>query len=80
MAKFKLNIEETRTLHHEIVVEAEDEIDIMIALSLTGDNIEATNIKEFDEYLENNEIKVLELAEDKQGESILDCDEIERVE
>ena len=80
MAKFKIKIEETRTLHHEIVVEAEDEIDIMIALSLTGDNIEATNIKEFDEYLENNEIKVLELAEDKQGESILDCDEIERVE
>ena len=80
MAKFKIKIEETRTLHHEIVVEAEDEIDIMIALSLTGDNIEATNIKESDEYLENNEIKVLELAEDKQGESILDCDEIERVE
>ena len=80
MAKFKLNIEETRILHHYITVEAEDDIDIFDSLVRAGESGKKINIKDCINYLDNDGFKVLDIKIDNDGESILDCDEIERVE
>ena len=80
MAKFKLNIEETRILHHYITVEAEDDIDIFGSLVRAGESGKKINIKDCINYLDNDGFKVLDIKIDNDGESILDCDEIERVE
>ena len=80
MEKFKIKIEETRILHHYITVEAEDDIDIFDSLVRAGESGKKINIKDCINYLDNDGFKVLDIKIDNDGESILDCDEIERVE
>ena len=80
MEKFKIEIEETKTLHHEIVVEAEDGITVLNSLFRARKSGKKINLKYCVDCLERDGINILKITEDKQGESILDCDVIERVE
>ena len=78
MAKFKLNVIETKIFNHKMVVEAEDGLDILNSLDKISENVKAINIKKCTDYLENDGIKVLDLTEAEKWESFFDCDEIER--
>ena len=80
MEKFKIEIKETKTLQHNIVVEAEDGITVLNSLFRAGKSGKKINLKYCVDCLERDGINVLKITEDKQGESILDCDEVERVE
>ena len=80
MEKFKIKIEETRKLHYYIIVEAEDGITVLNSLFRARKSGKKINLKYCVDCLERDGIKVLKITEDKQGESILDCDEVERVE
>ena len=78
MAKFKLNVIETKIFNHKMIVEAEDGLDILNSLDKISENVKAINIKKCTDYLENDGIKVLDLTEAEKWESFFDCDEIER--
>ena len=78
MAKFKLNVIETKTFNHKMIVEAEDGLDILNSLDKISKNVKVINIKKCTDYLENDGIKVLDLTEAEKWESFFDCDEIER--
>ena len=80
MEKFKIKIEETRKLHYYIIVEAEDGITVLNSLFRARKSGKKINLKYCVDCLERDGINVLKITEDKQGESILDCDEVERVE
>ena len=78
MAKFKLNVIETKIFNHKMIVEAEDGLDILNSLDKISENVKVINIKKCTDYLENDGIKVLDLTEAEKWESFFDCDEIER--
>ena len=78
MAKFKLNVIETKIFNHKMIVEAEDGLDILNSLDKISENVKAINIKKCTDYLENDGIKVLDLTEAEKWESFFDCDKIER--
>lgn len=75
MEKFKIKIEE-----YYIIVEAEDGITVLNSLFRAGKSGKKINLKYCVDCLERDGIKILEITEDKQWESILDCDGIERME
>ena len=78
MAKFKINVIETKIFNHKMVVEAEDGLDILNSLDKINENVKVINIKKYTDYLENDGIKVLDLTEAEKWESFFDCDEIKR--
>ena len=69
MEKFKIKIEE-----YYIIVEAEDGITVLNSLFRAGKSGKKINLKYCVDCLERDGIKVLEIAEDKHNEHILDCD------
>ena len=65
MEKFKIEIKETKTLQHNIVVEAEDGITVLNSLFRARKSGKKINLKYCVDCLERDGIKVLEIAEDK---------------
>ncbi|AGK99032.1 hypothetical protein [Clostridium pasteurianum] len=77
MAKYKIYIDETRTLRHTVILETEEDIDKTLDQAQIGDCVHLYDVIS---ALEDEGCNVNEVAEDDNGDSEFDVDEYEEID
>lgn len=75
--KYKVYIEETRTLRHTVILESYEDIDETLDQSQIG---ECVHLDDVVSALEDEGCNVTEIIEDDNGDSEFECDEYEELE